>query len=126
MKVSHSDLGLLRSARISYACGKYTSYLNGDYCSGKWLLGALEVAGACGDRVVVHPEFIVSKGVVNSVGRVVDQVENEGYDIANSFKIHSWGYALFARNSVFEEIPYQLTKVKESGFGYEVGIGSWR
>lgn len=120
IEVSHADLGLSRNAGIPHARGRYVAYLDGDdYCSANWLTRALAVARACGDRVVIHPEYIVSHGAIQSVGRVIDQVADDSFELANCFKSHPWGSAVFARRSIFEEIPYQATRVRQTGFGYE-------
>lgn len=120
IEVSHADLGLSRNAGIPHAKGRYVAYLDGDdYCSANWLIRALSVARACGDRVVIHPEYILSHGVIQSVGRVIDQVADDSFELANCFKSHPWGSAVFARRSIFEEVPYQATQVRQTGFGYE-------
>lgn len=118
-EVEHGDLGLSRNSGMECATANYVGFLDGDdYCSGNWLTEALAVARASGDRAVVHPEYIVSHGAIQALGRVVDQLRDD-YSIANCFKFHPWGSAVFARKSVFQAIPYQPTRVRETGFGYE-------
>lgn len=119
LEVRFADLGLSRNAGAENARSNYVGFLDGDdYCSATWLTAALEIARAHGDRVVVHPEYIVSHGATRALARAVDQL-TEDYDVANCFKAHPWGSAVFASRSVFLEIPYQSTRVRETGFGYE-------
>ncbi|MDH0287772.1 glycosyltransferase [Pseudomonas sp. GD04087] len=119
LDVHFADLGLSRNAGAESAQGSYVGFLDGDdYCSANWLTSAMQVAQSWGDQVVVHPEYIVSHGAVRVLARAVDQL-TDNYDTANCFKAHPWGSAVFARRSVFLEIPYQTTRVRETGFGYE-------
>ncbi|MEL7939852.1 glycosyltransferase family 2 protein [Pseudomonas delhiensis] len=118
-EVEFGDLGLARNFGVACAAGDYLGFLDGDdYCSSNWLTAALAVARANGDRAVVHPEYTVSHGAIQTLGRAVDQLR-DNYSIANCFKCHPWTAVVFASKAVFRAIPYQPTRFRETGFGYE-------
>jgi hypothetical protein len=119
LQVDHGDLGLSRNSGIGLAEALHVGVLDGDdYCSENWLVEGLEAAASGGEGVVVHPEYTISHGACHLIGRSVDQLA-EDYPVESCFKHHPWVSVVVAAKSVFQEIPYLETRVREKGFGYE-------
>ncbi|MGF6690321.1 hypothetical protein M2318_000365 [Metapseudomonas resinovorans] len=119
LEVEHGDLGLSRNAGVASADALHVGFLDGDdYCSANWLVEALRAATAAGHSIVVHPEYTLSHGTCQLIGRSVDQLV-EDYPLDSCFKHHPWVSVVFAAKSVFLEIPYRETRVLETGYGYE-------
>ncbi len=66
---------------------------------------------------MVHPEFIVSFGHLQSVCRIVDQ-STAPFPTAALLKTHPWNAQGFAPTELYRAVPYQSASVAE-GFGYE-------
>lgn len=119
VEVVNRDLGASRNSGIQVACGEALAILDGDdYLSTNWIERAWFYLQEYGDRVILHPEFVVNFGQHSAYCWQVDQTgqyyEKDGL-LVNNF----WTSWTFAKRSVYLDIPYSVTRPLQTGFGYE-------
>lgn len=78
----------------------------------------VEMAGAAGKNVVLHPEIVVSFGMYNAFSWQLHQ-PGEYYDKHGLLTVNPWISAAFARRELFLDVSFQHCDTAASGFGYE-------
>lgn len=120
VEVRHKDVGLSRNSGVQHAAGEYIGVFDGDdYYSANWLVEALRIVEQKKHEVAVHPEYQISFEKVHCIARPPDMDEEQNYPLATCLAIHPWTSCAFARRSTFLAHPYQSTKSRQTGYGFE-------
>ena len=119
LRVDNGDLGESRNDGFRAARAEHGGTMDGDdYYSANWIVAALERCRRDDAEVIVHPDLVVSFGEVHAVTRVVD-LSTQDFPKAGALKVHPWISCSFARVDTYREHPYEPTRMRDTGFGYE-------
>lgn len=117
--VSTADLGTNRNVGIELAQGEFIGTADADdYMGRSWISNAYQLAKEYGASVAIHPEYHLLFGEKHALIRIVDQ-RFVDFPAAGMVHIHPWVSRVFAHVAVFKSTPYQSTRSKEAGYGFE-------
>lgn len=115
------DLGRVRNAIVPECQGRYIAFLDADdLFSENWLaegVGALEAAGARGERAIAHPELNVVFDGVRTVQVNIDQ-GSPLFTPHYLYVRHFYDSLCLAPREAHEEIPY-VTRDVPNGLSYQ-------
>lgn len=119
IEVNHRDLGASRNSGIAAAQGKTIAILDGDdYFSTNWIERAWHFMHEFGQNAILHPEFVINFGEHTAYAWQVDQA-GQYFDINGLMAGNFWTSWTFAARTVYLTVPYETTRPRETGFGYE-------
>jgi glycosyltransferase involved in cell wall biosynthesis len=119
LRVDNGDLGESRNDGFRAARAEHAGTMDGDdYYSENWIAAALERCRRDDAPVIVHPELVVSFGEVHAVTRVVD-LSTQDFPKAGALKVHPWISCSFSHVDTYRRHPYESTRMRDTGFGYE-------
>ncbi|HEY1085859.1 MAG TPA: glycosyltransferase [Candidatus Saccharimonadales bacterium] len=115
--VQYGDLGESRNHGIKLAKGEYIANFDGDdIWSDRWLVEAyVFIQGK--DRVVLHPEIVVSFGAKHNVWHVKSSTDPV-FDARSCVEDNWWTSCMFTRRSTFDEVTYRPT-LRSRSFSFE-------
>lgn len=118
-EVSFRDLSSCRNFAIAQSSGRYVGTFDGDdYWTKNWISRCVALLKEYGDQYIYHPELMLAFGEWNAYWLQIDQL-SEYYRAGTLLTTNYWNACAFAARSVFEQCPYQASRVGEAGFGYE-------
>jgi len=119
LQVDAGDPGTSRNVGVLFAQGQSIGVSDGDdFCSPGWIVAAHREVQTHGSTVVVHPQYIVSFEKQHVLTRQIDQRKDD-FPLAACAVTNPWGSMAFAHALIFKTTPYQPTRAKETGFGYD-------
>lgn len=119
LRVENADLASSRNDGVQKAHGKFIAILDGDdYYSSNWLVAALNKACSTDGECVIHPEITVSFGAFHCVAKTIND-DWDDYPPESCLMVHPWISCSFGRREIYVRYPYQPTRVRDTGFGYE-------
>lgn len=118
-EVSFRDLSSCRNFAVAQSGGRYIGTFDGDdYFSKNWIATCVERIRSDGGKNIFHPELMLAFGGWNAYWWQVDQLE-EYFRPGALLTTNYWNACAFAEREVFENCPYQVSRVGEAGFGFE-------
>jgi len=122
LDAQNKDLGLSRNAGVQASSGEYIAICDGDdYYSQNWFASALTTQrmapAAEYNRLILHPEYVVSFGAHFSYARQVSRTENR--NPLGLFADNWWCAWTIAHRSVFLDVQYTRNDLVTNGFGFE-------
>lgn len=118
-QVDFRDLSSCRNYAIGKANGRYVGTFDGDdYWTKNWISRCVELIREEGEENIFHPEIMLAFGGWNAYWWQVDQT-GDLYRPGALLVSNYWNACAFAVRSIFENCPYQVSRVGEAGFGYE-------
>lgn len=119
LEMRHGDVGSSRNAAIDQATGDYIAILDGDdLYSPRWLALAYHRCRQFEWPVIVHPERIVSFGILKGMATVFDTSCGDLNEIS-PLTANRWIVTSFAPRTVYQCLPYTATDTGRTGFGFE-------
>ncbi|WP_050029572.1 glycosyltransferase [Verrucomicrobium sp. BvORR034] len=119
LEMRHGDVGSSRNHAIDQASGDYVAILDGDdLYSPRWLALAHHRCRQFEWPVIVHPERIVSFGILKGMATVFDTTCGDLNEIS-PLTANRWIVTSFAPRSVYQCLPYTATDTGRTGFGFE-------
>ena len=120
LEVSNRDLGASRNSAIRVARGDYIGIFDGDdYYSKNWLVQALAVVREKQGDVIVHPEYLITFGTIQSFSIPWDMDDRTDYSLSNCLALQPWLVCSFGKKELYLRQPYQRADFLKTGFGYE-------
>lgn len=118
-EVNFRDLSSCRNFAIERSSGRYVGTFDGDdYWTKNWILRCVEQLRKEGGDRIFHPELMLAFGGWNAYWWQIDQL-GEFYRPEALLTLNYWNACAFAAREVFEQCPYEVSRVGEAGFGYE-------
>lgn len=119
LEMKNGDVGSSRNHAIDQATGDYITILDGDdLYSPRWLALAYLRCRQFERPVIVHPERIVSFGMLKGMATVFDTTCGDMNEIA-PLTANRWIVTSFAPKAVYQCLPYTATDTARTGFGFE-------
>lgn len=119
LEMRHGDVGSSRNHAIDQATGDYIAILDGDdLYSPRWLALAYDRCRQFEWPVIVHPERIVSFGILKGMATVFDTTCGDLNEIS-PLTANRWIVTSFAPRAVYQCLPYTATDTGRTGFGFE-------
>jgi hypothetical protein len=119
LQVDAGDPGTTRNVGVLFAQGQTIGVIDGDdFCSPSWIVRAHALAQQYGASVVVHPEYIISFGVQYVQHRLIDQ-RYDAFPLSACVTVNPWSIMSAAHALIFKTTPYQSTRARDTGFGFE-------
>jgi glycosyltransferase involved in cell wall biosynthesis len=119
IRVANGDLGTSRNDGVASARGPFVATFDGDdYHSANWLTQAHAALSTDGGKRVVHPEFVVSFGASHHVMKALDQ-DRDFIAPQGLLTTNPWCSSVFTTRELMSACPYQSTRTKDTGFGFE-------
>lgn len=119
LEMRHGDVGSSRNHAIDQATGDYIAILDGDdLYSPRWLTLAYHRCRQFEWPVIVHPERIVSFGILKGMATVFDTTCGDLNEIS-PLTANRWIVTSFAPRTVYRCLPYTATDTGRTGFGFE-------
>lgn len=118
-EVSYGDLSESRNHAVNLLEAKYVAFLDGDDLWGtNWLVDSFLLAETLDGKFVLHPEYNLIFGCVEShIFKHVD-MNCEDFELEDLYLRNYWTALSFAPRDLYISFPYKKNTIKE-GFGYE-------
>lgn len=117
--LSFGDVSLSRNFAVQESESTYIAIVDGDdLVSSNWFAAALYRARMVKAPSVIHPQVVVTFGLISQFCAQPDQSQVE-LDEMGLLVVNPWNVCAFGKREVFVSIPYTSTGSRNGGFGYE-------